>query len=572
MAIMRFRTCVPVSFAALPGLLMLLFCARVAVSHPLGNFSINHYTRIRVKPAEIELVYLLDMAEIPSYTELLDIDLDEDGNVTSEEQERYLNKKVPGLLSAIEIRAADVPVDATAFRSYMKFPMGEGGQTLVNVVIRSRIPFHLSSAETTAFELRDRTYADQLGQSAIQIERNEGIEITLDVSAYREKESELVSRVDSRILVQDSSVAFEATLTSEPSPPPVSAAPTPILPTATPIQVADVSVRRVETIPPVSTPRMDPLDYARDVFSATLADVPLVIGRQARTEPADTFVDRTGRWLRQGEWTTRMIIAVFFLAFVAGAFHALKPGHGKAIAAAYLVGSRGTPVHALILGGIVTLTHTGSILILGTILLLALKSVHQAKVQMWIEIASGLIIVILGAFLFYQRLSSLLRSRRSVARQFTCRDDGDEQRTPENEFPGYGERDHTHTYDHHHDHGHSHEIPDRVTWGSLIALGFSGGIVPCPGALLLLTAAMAARRIALGLLLILVYSLGLGVALITIGMLTVMSKTFLEKRFDFRAGRIRWLPVLSPVAITFFGVVIILRALITSGFIPNIFS
>jgi nickel/cobalt exporter len=104
-----------------------------------------------------------------------------------------------------------------------------------------------------------------------------------------------------------------------------------------------------------------------------------------------------------------------------------------------------------------------------------------------------------------------------------------------------------------------------VTWGSLLALGFSGGIVPCPGALLLLTAAMAARRLGLGLLLILAYSLGLGVALIGIGVATVMSKSILEKKFDFRAGKIRWLPVLSPVAITFFGLVIIARALISAG-------
>jgi nickel/cobalt exporter len=534
------------SFTSVAGFVLVLISVRTGVSHPLGNFSINHYTRIRVKPAEIELVYLLDMAEIPSYSEFLEIDTDEDGNVTSEEQERYLARKVPELLRDLEIRVAGTTIEATVSRSFMKFPMGEGGQTLVNVIIRSRIGFHGSEGRTVAFEFLDRTCADQLGQAAVQIEPDEAVEFTLDTSLYGEKQSEVVHRVGNRILVQDSKVAFEVVSGAEPT----SAVPTekpPLLPTATPIRVAEVSIQRVETVPPVSPPRMKPLDYACDVFSATLADVPLLTGRRAEMETDDTFVDRTGRWLRQKEWTTRMLVVAFLLAFVAGGFHALKPGHGKAIAAAYLVGSRGTPIHALILGGIVTLTHTGSILILGTILLLALKSTQQATVQMWIEVASGVIIVGLGLILFYRRLSALVGSRTSPARVHN--------------------HNHPHDEDHPHQRGHDHEIPDRVTWGSLIALGFSGGIVPCPGALLLLTAAMAARRIGLGLLLILVYSFGLGVALITIGMLTVMSKTFLEKRFDFRAGRMRWLPVLSPVAITFFGLVIIARALVSAGII-----
>jgi ABC-type nickel/cobalt efflux system permease component RcnA len=513
----------------------------------------------------VELTYLLDMAEIPSFSEFFEIDTDEDGIVTPEEERAYLDTKVPELLEGVTVQTGGDPAEITGTKSFLRFPMGEGGQMLVNVVIQGTVPLPGAKMEIP-FWFADRTFSDRLGQVAIQIEAEEGVEFDVDPPVEEGGGPDVVKQVGAWTLVQAPVVSMTVLLSEKvvsaatPLPagtsPPSSSTPTPTI--EAPVAVAAVEIRRSTAVPPASAPRMDPLDYAKDVFSATLAELSGQKRKHDDEGMEHDSMNRIGEWLREKEWSTRMLVIAFLIAFVAGAFHSLKPGHGKAIAAAYLVGSRGTPKHALILGGIVTVTHTGSILILGTILLLALKSVHQATVQMWIEIGSGVIIVGLGVFLFYKRISSVLRSRK-------VREHGHGHDSTHTHDDSHDHADHHEHHHHDHDHGHSHEIPDKVTWGSLLALGFSGGIVPCPGALLLLTAAMAARRLGLGLLLILVYSLGLGVALIGIGVATVLSKSILEKKFDFRAGRIRWLPVLSPVAITFFGLVIIVRALVSAG-------
>src|SRR5690242_2102515 len=117
--------------------------------------------------------------------------------------------------------------------------------------------------------------------------------------------------------------------------------------------------------------------------------------------------DSLTRVLHQQELTPWMIAVAIGLAFVLGAAHALTPGHGKTIVAAYLVGSRGTMKHAAFLGGMVTFTHTISVFLLGLGTLLLSQYIVPEKIIPILGAVSGLSIVIIGASLFFKRLKKL---------------------------------------------------------------------------------------------------------------------------------------------------------------------
>ncbi|MCE9645376.1 MAG: hypothetical protein K8S20_05195 [Chloroflexi bacterium] len=244
------------------------------------------------------------------------------------------------------------------------------------------------------------------------------------------------------------------------------------------------------------------------------------------------------------------------ISLALGALHALTPGHGKTVVAAYLVGSRGTARHAIVLGSVVTLTHTGSVFLLGLITLAASRYILSTRIIPWLEIVSGLMIVGLGFYLLWQRVLVWRKSRhRNVPEEKSTRkyslspspSKGKKmtgavriQKLPEGM----------------HDHGdgrmHSHEIPEAITWRSLITLGVSGGLVPCPDAIAILLVAIAINRVLLGLALIVSFSLGLAVVLILIGLLMV-SGSRLFKRMDSFNRFAPLMPVISASIVLLLG-------------------
>jgi ABC-type nickel/cobalt efflux system permease component RcnA len=247
-----------------------------------------------------------------------------------------------------------------------------------------------------------------------------------------------------------------------------------------------------------------------------------------------------------------MLLFALAVAASLGAFHALEPGHGKTVVAAYLVGSRGTAGHALFLGLVVTASHTVGVYLLGAVTLYASRHVVPERLYPWLGALSGILIVCLGVSLLYRRLAG-----PGAARGI----DHDHR-------DGHGhDHDHAHDHGHGHNHGHPHHhhVPDGpVSLRALVALGVSGGIVPCPAALVVLLSAVAMGRIGLGLLLIVAFSVGLAAVLIAIGLLVVSARR-LASRFG-RAGAEgplvrRWLPLTSAAVITLSGVVITVQAL-----------
>ncbi len=270
-----------------------------------------------------------------------------------------------------------------------------------------------------------------------------------------------------------------------------------------------------------------------------------VIGAGEALQPQDSRPDAIlTRLVRAPELSTGFYLVALVIAVVLGALHALTPGHGKTVVAAYLVGARGTAWHAVNLGAIVTLTHTGSVFLLGLVTLFASRYILPDRLLPLLELASGLLIVGFGAHLLYRRWQA-------------WRDDPSAGRHDHHHHHGH-DHPHPHSHDdhHHHDHDHSHHhhhLPDRVTWRSLLALGVSGGLVPCPDAIAILLVALAINRLALGLSLIVAFSLGLALVLIVIGLVMVHSRRLFEKMDSF-SRLAPLLPLVSAVVVLGLGI------------------
>ncbi|MDQ3889663.1 MAG: sulfite exporter TauE/SafE family protein, partial [Actinomycetota bacterium] len=221
-----------------------------------------------------------------------------------------------------------------------------------------------------------------------------------------------------------------------------------------------------------------------------------------------------------------VILASLAAALFWGAAHALSPGHGKTIVTAYLVGRRGTPRHAALLGLIVTVTHTIGVFVLGIVTLALSQFVVPERLYPWLNLVSGALVVAIGA--------SVLRSRWRHRR-----------------VPPHEQHDHAH---HRHDHQHA-----EASFRSLLAVGVSGGLLPCPSALVVLLAAISLHRVAFGLLLIVAFSAGLALTVAAIGLAAVLARSAF-RRVSLDGPLVRLLPALSALVILAAGLAMTARA------------
>ena len=253
------------------------------------------------------------------------------------------------------------------------------------------------------------------------------------------------------------------------------------------------------------------------------------------------------RLLHQQEFTPWMIVAAIGIAFGLGAAHALTPGHGKTIVAAYLVGSRGTLKHAAFLGAMVTFTHTAVVFLLGLATLVLFQYVVPQQVTQVLGAISGLSIVAIGGWMLYKRLRGTAHAHEHHHHDHDHAHDHHRDHDHDHHH-----HDHDHAHSHDHDHGHTH-MPDEISWSGLVALGASGGLVPCETALVLLLTAIALRRVGLGLVLLVSFSLGLALVLMAIGILVIYAKNLLPD--SARSGNpfFRWVPVASAAVVMVLG-------------------
>jgi len=225
----------------------------------------------------------------------------------------------------------------------------------------------------------------------------------------------------------------------------------------------------------------------------------------------------------RGDLSLGVVLVSLLVAAFWGAAHALTPGHGKAIVAGYLVGTRGRPLDAVLLGGIVTVTHTIGVFGLGLVTLLLSQFVVPETLYPWLTLVSGVLVVLVGAGVLVARLR--------------------------------GGRHAKHHHEHGHDHHHHHDLERR----GILGVGVAAGLLPCPSALVVLLSAIALHRVGFGLALIVAFSLGLACTITGIGLVAVLAKrVFARASFDGRL--VRSLPAASALAILLVGVVLTARA------------
>jgi nickel/cobalt transporter (NicO) family protein len=231
-----------------------------------------------------------------------------------------------------------------------------------------------------------------------------------------------------------------------------------------------------------------------------------------------------------------VLVLLLFAAFGWGALHALSPGHGKSMVAAYLVGTRGTARHAAVLGATVTITHTAGVFALGIVTLALSQYILPEQLYPWLTLASGLLVLGVGA--------GVLRSRLRWGRK---------QREHQQAH------DQMHAHEHQHEHDHHHHAPDDLSWKALVAMGASAGLIPCPSALVVLLGAISQHQVGLGLVLILAFSLGLAATMTGIGIAVVSAKR-LSSKLSFSGRLMPLLPALSAIAIVCVGCVLTAQA------------
>jgi nickel/cobalt transporter (NicO) family protein len=445
--------------------LLVLLLAPMAFAHPMGNFSVNHYAGLSIDGAGLRIFYRIDYAEIPSVHEIELLDTDGNQQISDAERDAYLAKKSEELTAGLKLRVDGKPIALSETgRELQKRP---GAADLPTLLVS--LHYHVSlSAGHHAIEFIDDNLPDRLGWREITASGNALVKS--DVPA-RSKTNGLENY--------------------------------PELTTA-PLNQRDATIV---------------VDIGADAVSSTIGEASAANPR--RNAPTDAFA----KLISSKDISAGIVVVSLLLAMLLGMVHGLSPGHGKTIVAAYLVGSRGTPRHAMLLGIIVTITHVAAVFALGIIVLLASKYVMPESVYPWLGFVSGVMIAAIGVWQFTRRFA--------IARL----SGGDE-------------------------HGHSHALPDRVTMGSLVTLGISGGIVPCPSALVVLLSAIALHRIGFGLVLIVFFSMGLAAVLIAIGMTMLYARRVAEK-FEWQGGWIGKLKLASPIAIALLGGAIAIQSALT---------
>ena len=288
--------------------------------------------------------------------------------------------------------------------------------------------------------------------------------------------------------------------------------------------------------------------------------------------------------------TIQLAVVALVVSFVLGGLHALTPGHGKAIVAAYLVGSKGRVIDAVFLGLVVTFTHTFSVIALGVVMLVA-QGFAPEDIVPWLSLFSGVLIVGIGAWLLTRNMKQYYSGGghshshdhghthhpHAHDHSHDHSHDHDHSHAHDDDHGHDHSHNHAHDDDHGHDHSHdpahthshggrahSHVPPERTGFWGLLSLGISGGIVPCVDALIGLLFAISLNKLVWGLIILCAFSLGLAAVLVAIGILMVMAKPVIE-RFTGEGLWLQRLPMISAAVVILLGAVLVFKAFTTVG-------
>jgi nickel/cobalt transporter (NicO) family protein len=478
---------------ALAGLLAIV--PAVALAHPLGNFTVNHYAGITVTPEAIELDVVIDMAEIPTFQERLRIDADEDGDVTDAEAAAAAPVECASVGGALSLRVAGSSATLSSRTASISFPSGLGGLSTMRLecaYAASIAPL----ADGTTIEFEDRSHAERIGWREIVVAGRDAI-------------------VDAGDLP---SASISARLTDYPE--------------DLIAQPLDVRSAAIVASPGAAVP-VAPVGPGTGVAPVGAAAVP---GGVAGADVPDIF--------RSVDPTPVVLLVSLLTALALGAQHALTPGHGKTLMAAYLVGTRGRPLHAIGLGLAVAVSHTIGILILAAIVVGAQGLLPADLVVRTLPVLAAATIVAIGGWMLVAEVRRRTARREAVASERDHQHDAGEH---------HGDFAESHAHAHAHDevdelahshggvrHSHAPAAASTVTWRSLGALGLAGGLIPSTSALVILLGAIVAGRPAFGFVLVVAFGLGMALVMAGVGLAIVYARD--------RVGRLAARPAVARVA------------------------
>lgn len=458
-------------------------------AHPLGNFSINQYSHIEVEKSQIKLRAVLDMAEIPTFQATQEIDSDKDGVVLQSELDAYATKITPEYIANLALLVDNQPVELRAASTKVSQPLGAGNLPTLRIEwdLNGDLPASENSIRHVVFE--DKNNPGRIGWNEIVVGRVSGISV-FNSTAYGSGASE-----ELKSYPQESLSA--------------------------------------------------PLTERAAEFSFTSGELPVnakVLQNRDGHVSTPVEKDKFAELIAVPEITPTIILFGLLLAFGLGAAHALSPGHGKAVVGAYLIGTKGTPKHAVFLGLTVTVTHTLGVFALGLVMLFASKYILPERLMPILNFVSGLLVFIIGISLFKSRLMPLL---------------GYQTAEPHPSEDAHALEDLNEDFTHTHGGStHSHLPPQKVTWNNLLFLGISGGLLPCPSALVLMLSAVAYERIGYGLILTFIFSLGLATTLTIIGLAFLYGGRFFDNPTLSENKFVKLLPAFSAFVIACVGAAI----------------
>ncbi|MGI8642061.1 MAG: nickel/cobalt transporter [Pyrinomonadaceae bacterium] len=482
----------------------------LATAHPLGNFTVNHYSRIEVEKSQVKLRAVLDLAEIPTFQESQKIDTNKDGALSEEELNAYAENLTPEYIANLQLSVDDSPIVLRSTAKNISLPPGSGNLPTLRIEwdLIGDLP-GLDAKAVHQLKFENKNNAERIGWNEIVVERVGGISVF-------------------------NSTAFGSGITDE-----------------------------LKSYPGENLNA--PLAERKAEFSFTssilAADVKPLQNRDGHIS-APVEKDKFAELIAVPEVTPSIILFGLLLAFGFGAMHALSPGHGKTVVGAYLIGSRGTVKHAIFLGAIVTITHTLGVFALGLLTLFASNYILPETLMPFLSFVSGLLVLFIGLTLFKDRLFTVLGYKTDVHHHH-------DHIHPHSEHDhSHNDDDHTHNHTHDglaHTHGgstHTHLPPENITWRSLLALGISGGLLPCPSALVLMLSAINLNRIGYGIVLTLVFSFGLAATLTAVGLAFLYTGKFFDNPKLSSNRIIKALPVFSAFVIACVGAVICYNSLV----------
>ena len=483
----------------------LMFCCARVDAHPLGNFTINHLTKITVAPERVSLRYVLDMAEIPTFSTLRAAS--PNGSLDPSQLDAWGRTEATNLLPQLHFQRDTSQLALTIDRVATRTRAGAGGLPTLYLVFDAHAAL---DAKASALTYQDETFPGRLGWHDVVIAPR--TEPTRELSAY-----------------------------------PSALLGSPRATTAVSLVLHDGTVVSVRTS-----------DTAGD--NAAAASVPSAV---RSNQLSDMLARGTSDW--------GFVALTFLVAIVLGGLHALEPGHGKTLLAVSLVGARATVKQAAILAAALTVAHTIGVLALGVAINLFKGYFVPEAIYPWITLASGIVIAVIGA--------------RAVQRQILARQPLAHGHSHEHaalhphehahvhrgglEQAGHAHADHSHgseahvhgEHSHEHDdiaHARSHAIPGNapLTFGGTVWAAMSGGVAPCPAALVVLLAALALNQVAYGIFVIIAFSFGLAATLTGLGIAVVRGASWLQGRPQFERF-VTHGPLVSAIVISSIGAVMV---------------